>query len=170
MFTQDQIEKYLAALNDWLTNNNVTGELCLYGGAVMSLVYQARPATKDVDAIFQPTAIMRQAIAAVAEQHQLPVDWLNDAVKGFVVAHPKHILFDFSHLKIYTPAPDYLLAMKVMAARVDTADRDDVIRLIRELQLATPQAVFAIVEHYYPRKQIKPAAQFFIQELFDANA
>ncbi len=163
----DEIKRYLEELNDELRAMSVKGEVCLYGGAVMCLVYDARPATKDVDAIFKPAQQMREAIERVAQAHGLRSDWLNDAVKGFVVPHQQRILFDFSHLKVYVPEPDYLLAMKAIAARTDTADADDVRLLIKSLGLSRAEEVFAILEDYYPRQQIKPATQFFIEELFE---
>jgi len=47
-------------------------------------------------------------------------------VKGFVVPHSQKVFIDFSHLTIYIPEADYLLAMKSLAARVDGSDRGDV--------------------------------------------
>ena len=162
----EEIKQYLAELNDELRAMDVKGEVYLYGGAVMCLVFDARPATKDVDAVFRPTQQIRQAAERVARAYGLRGDWLNDAVKGFVVPHPQRVLFDFSNLKVYVPEPDYLLAMKTLAARVDATDRGDVELLIRTLGLKTPQEVFAILEKYYPRQQIKSATQFFVEELF----
>ncbi len=146
---------------------DVKGEVCLYGGAVMCLVFDARPSTKDVDAIFKPAQQMREAIKRVAEAFHLREDWLNDAVKGYVVPHPQRILWDFSNLKVFVPEPDYLLAMKTLAARVEAADKQDVEFLIEHLHLQTPREVFAILEKYYPRQQVKPATQYFIEELFE---
>ena len=162
----EEIKRYLAELNEELRAMDVKGEICLYGGAVMCLVFNARPATKDVDAVFRPAQQVRQAAERVAQVHNLRRDWLNDAVKGYVVPHAQRVLLDFSHLKVYVPEPDYMLAMKVMAARVDETDRSDAELLIRSLGLKTPDEVFAIVEKYYPRRQIKPATQFFIEEIF----
>ena len=85
--TADEITKYLTELNDELRLMEIKGEVSLYGGAVMCLVYNARPATKDVDAVFRPTSEIRTAIARVAEKNNLDESWLNDGVKGYLVEH-----------------------------------------------------------------------------------
>ena len=92
---------------------------------------------------------------------------MNDAVKGFLVPHEQRILIDLPNLSVFIPEPDYLLAMKAMSARPNTVDADDVRFLIRKLNLTTPQELFDIVEKYYARRRIKPATQFFIEELFE---
>ena len=165
--TKDEIKQYLDELNEELRSMEVKGELCLYGGAVMALVYDARPDTKDVDAIFKPSTQIREAAAKVANINHLRSDWLNDAVKGFLVPHQQRILFDLSNLKIFVPEADYLLAMKAISARSNTLDAADVRFLIDLLQIRSADAVLDIVEKYYPRQQIKPATQFFIEELFE---
>jgi len=164
---KEQIELYLQELNDELHRTNVKGEVCLYGGAVMCLVYDARPSTKDVDAIFKPAREIREAAKAIAEKHNLREDWINDAVKGFVVEHPQKIFLNLPNLKVFVPEPDYLLAMKAIASRVDAPDKDDIRFLIDLLEMKTPKQVFEVLEKYYPRQQIKPATQFFIEELFE---
>ena len=164
--TREEIKKYLGELNEELRLSDVKGELCLYGGAVMALVYDARPDTKDVDAIFKPSTQIRDAATKVANANHLRDDWLNDAVKGFLVPHQQRILFDLSNLKVFVPEADYLLAMKAISARSNTLDAADVRFLIDLLQMKSAEAVLDIVEKYYPRQQIKPATQFFIEELF----
>jgi len=52
--SRDAILNALENLADALRRRNVTGELCLFGGSVMVLAFNARPSTKDVDAIFEP--------------------------------------------------------------------------------------------------------------------
>jgi hypothetical protein len=163
---RDQIKNALDQLNVELQRVDVKGELCLYGGAAMCLAFDARPSTRDVDAVFKPTHQMREAIARVAKLTGLREDWLNDAVKGFVVPHGQRILLDLSHLKVFVPEPDYLLAMKTLAARVESTDRGDVEFLVRRLGIRSAPEVFAILEKYYPRGQIKPATRYFIEELF----
>ena len=165
--TKSEITQYLSELNDDLRSIDVRGEVCLYGGAVMAVAYDARPDTDDVDAVFKPPDEIRKAISRIAERHSLPPDWMNDAVKGFLVPHEQRILIDLPNLSVFIPEPDYLLAMKAMSARPNTVDADDVRFLIRKLNLTTPQELFDIVEKYYARQRIKPATQFFIEELFE---
>ena len=165
--TAEEIEKYLREVGDELAAQNVKGEICLYGGAVMCLVFKARPATKDVDAIFEPVKFIRRAISKIAERYDLPLDWLNHAVKMFVVEHEKEMFFDLPNLKVFVPAPEYMLAMKILAARVESFDLEDLWFLIDELELPTVEDVLQIVENYYPNKIIKPESRFLLEELFE---
>jgi hypothetical protein len=134
----------------------------------MCLAFNARAATKDVDGIFEPSAEIRRAASAVAKQLSLPPDWLNDAVKGFLSPLlTKKILFELSHLSIWTPEADYMLAMKCLSARFDSSDGDDIRFLTHYLKLTNAEAVFEIIEKYYPRFQISSKTQFFVEEMFD---
>lgn len=164
-----EIKQYLSELNDELCAIDVKGEICMYGGAVMCLAYNARPATKDVDAVFEPIKQIRTAAGRIAEAHGLEKDWLNNAVKMFLVPHDRDVLLDLSHLKVYIPTPDYLLAMKALAARANTNDRRDIEFLVAKLKLTDAPEAIAIVEKYYPHKQIKPATQFVLEEIFEAR-
>jgi hypothetical protein len=96
-------------------------KLCLSGGPVMLLPLAARPSKKDLDAIFPPAQVVRQAACALGEDGGLTPDWLNDAAKGFVSARHGTIsgnLPQFAHPRLVMPAREYLPAMKCMAARL----------------------------------------------------
>jgi len=161
----EEIKRYLTELNEELRSMDIKGEICLYGGAVMAIAYNARPDTDDVDAVFEPVRQVRRAARLVAERNGLPIGWLNNAVEIFLARHERRILLDLSHLKIYVPPPDYLLAMKVLSARAETMDQNDLRVLIRKLGLKSSADVFAIVRGYYPRKEIKPETRILVEEL-----
>jgi len=167
MLSKDEIVHFLGLLNEKLMQRDVKGEICLYGGAVMCLVFDARPSTKDVDAVFYPADIMRQAAQEVASQYGLADDWLNDGVKGFLVEHPKKVFLNLSHLSIWIAEPEYMLAMKALSARIDATDSQDIKFLINEMKIKSVDDATRIVEKYYPRQRIKPATQFFLEEIFD---
>jgi hypothetical protein len=172
--TRDAIVRALAALSDELGRAGVTGEVCLFGGTVMVLAFTARLATKDVDALFQPSPVIRAAAQRVAEAQQLPADWLNDGVNGFL--SPRHEtttgnLPQFPHLRLTMPVPEYLLAMKCMAARLggpggEASDVPDILFLLRHLGLRSAPEALAIVGQYYPASRISVKTQYLVEGLF----
>ncbi len=166
MLDAKQINKLFRALNAELAARGQKGELLLCGGAVMCLVFKARPATKDIDGIFHPAKELRAAAKAVAIKHHVPEDWLNDGAKGFFGVDPaREKYLELSHLRVFTPPADYLLAMKCMSARIDGYDQDDIKTLIEHLRIKDVKKVLDIVERYYPKRLIQPKTQFLIEEL-----
>ena len=165
--TAEEITKYLNELNDELRLMNIKGEVSLFGGAVMVLAFNARAATKDVDAIFRPAEEIRKAAAVIAARHGMRDSWLNDGVKGYWASHDEKILFSLPFLTVFIPEPDYMLAMKAIAARAGTDDINDARLLIKLIGLHSPEEVFSIVENYYPRHQIPPRTAYFIEGLFE---
>lgn len=171
MLDRDMIRRLFRALNAELKKAGATGEIGICGGAVMCLVFETRRATKDVDAIFQPAAVIRRAARAVAGKFELPADWLNDAAKGYFHADPpREAAMTLSHLRVWAPRADYMLAMKCVAARYDTHDRDDVRFLISYLKLRDPEAVFSVIERYYPHRMIPAKTRFFVEEFLQKKS
>ncbi len=172
--SKDVILKAFQELSDALVKQNVKGELCLFGGTVMVLAYSARVSTKDVDAIFQPAAIIRDAAVQIGNERDLPADWLNDGVKGFISAKHDVVqgnLPQFPNLRLTMPTPEYLLAMKCMASRIDPVESEqgdvrDIIFLIRHLKLKNANEVLKIVAEYYSSTQIPVKAQYLVEGLF----
>ncbi|PYJ86331.1 MAG: hypothetical protein DME22_05720 [Verrucomicrobia bacterium] len=173
--TREQIVAALTALNRALAERGVMGEICLFGGAVMVLAFNARLATKDVDAVFQPAGVIRELTQQVAAAAGLPVNWLNDGVKGYLSVRHEVTggsLPQFDHLRLTMPTAEYLLAMKCLASRIgagagEADDTADIIFLIRHLGLRSPQAVMDIVCAYYPPPRIPVKAQFLVESLFE---
>lgn len=164
-----KIKKLFASMNKALKEMDVAGEIGICGGAVMCLVYRARKSTKDIDGIFEPTREMRKAAKKVARAFGIGEDWLNDAVKGyFHVDPPRENVLEYSNLRVWAPRADYLLAMKAISARFDTHDKDDLLFLIRYLNLNAAEKIFNIIEKYYPRSRIPPKTKFLIEELMEA--
>jgi hypothetical protein len=173
--TREDIVRGLQALSDRLGQQSVTGELCLFGGAAMLLAFTARLSTKDVDAVFQPAQIVRDLARSVADDLGLPADWLNDGVKGFVSARHETVttnLPQFAHLRLTMPVPQYLLAMKCMAARLggtadEPSDVADIVFLTRHLRLKSANEVLELVAHYYPTGRIPVKTRYLVEGLFD---
>ncbi|MSU59811.1 MAG: hypothetical protein EXS35_16860 [Pedosphaera sp.] len=172
---RDAILAALQALSDELARLQVAGELCLFGGTVMVLAFAARVSTKDVDALFQPAALIRKLADEIGTAQHLPKNWLNDGVKGFLSANHAVTagnLPQFPHLRLTMPVPEYLLAMKCMAARLggttdEPTDVPDILFLVRKLELKSSPQVLDLVAQYYPANRIPVKTQYLIEGLFE---
>jgi Nucleotidyltransferase of unknown function (DUF6036) len=81
---RDDIRTLLDELSAELAARGARAELFLVGGAALAVAYDATRSTRDLDAVFIPSDVVRQAASAVAAREDLAEDWLNDAVKGFL--------------------------------------------------------------------------------------
>ncbi|MGQ0560800.1 MAG: hypothetical protein ACT443_02885 [Gemmatimonadota bacterium] len=171
MLTAERIHELFGLLNERLTAASVIGEVYLVGGAVMTLAFAARPATNDVDAIFSPKEVIRSLARAVARDAGIEERWLNDAVKAYLSERGEFSPWlELSHLKVFVPVPEYLLAMKCLAFRLgpEFHDEADVRYLLRYLNLERSADALAIVERYYPVDRIPAKTRFALEEILGA--
>lgn len=145
----------------------VTLEVSLYGGAVFTLVYGSREATKDVDAVVRPGGVARTLAVQVAQELGLPEDWLNDDVKQFLAekeAKRRLRETDFGPgLHISVPTAAYLLAMKLRACRPPlpgyAGDYGDIRFLVNKLELGSVRAAEAIHDKFFPHDELSDTAR-----------
>ncbi len=168
MLRQRDIRRLFDLLDEELGRVGSRGEIFVVGGAVMCLAYAARPSTQDVDAWFQPTRVMREAAQRVALRAQVPPDWLNDAVKGFLSERGEFDLYlEKPHLRVMVAQPAYLLAMKCLAMRIgrEFHDIDDVRFLLRLQDLRTVTSVLEVIGLYYPPERIPQRTLYALEDL-----
>lgn len=165
--SRTQITRALRRLGDLAHEQKITLEVSLYGGAVFTLVYGSREATKDVDAIVRQSGIARKLALKVAQELGLPEDWLNDQVKQFLAekeAKRQLTEIDFGEgLRVSVPTAAYLLAMKLRAARPPlpgyAGDRGDIRFLVRKMEITSVHAAEAIYEKFFPHDVLSDAAK-----------
>jgi len=169
-FTKSDIRRLFLALDEELAREQTLGELYVVGGAVMCLALDARDSTKDVDAFFRPTAVIRRAAAAVAARLGVHEGWLNDAVKGFLGPRSAFAPFlELAHLRVFVAEPHYLLAMKCVAMRLgeEFHDLDDVRYLLRHLNINSSMDALAIVLRYFDEEHVPLKTRLALEELLD---
>lgn len=165
---QSDIRRLFNLLNEELRKSATKGELFLVGGAVMCLAYSARPSTQDVDAVFRPSAKVREAAARVATRAHVDPDWLNDGVKGFMSAAGDFASFlELDHLHVMVAQPQYLLAMKCLSMRIGAEfhDEDDIRYLLRHLDIRSTEKAIASVTRYYPLERFPQKTLYALEEL-----
>ena len=166
--TAHDIRRLLELLGEELATAGVEGEVYLVGGAVMCLAFDARPATRDVDAMFRPTREIREAAARVADRAGVPRGWLNDAVKGFLDERGDFDTFlELPNLRVFIARPEYLLAMKCASMRLaeEFRDVDDVRYLLRYLNIASVDQALEIVTRYVDEDRLMPKTRLALEEL-----
>jgi hypothetical protein len=166
-FNRRKIRRVLEYLSDELARRGVRAELFIVGGGAIAMAYSARRVTRDVDAIFEPKNVVYEAARVVARDLSLPDDWLNDAVKSFVAGDDpeRQVVFRAPSLTVAVGSPRYLLAMKLLAARVDQDTED--IKLLYELcSFTTADEGMDLVQAMYPGRPIEPKTQFLLEELY----
>jgi hypothetical protein len=166
--TREDILRLFELLDAELAKEGALGELYVVGGAVMCLALEARDATRDVDALFKPAKVVREAAARVAARANVPSTWLNDAVKGFLSPRGDFAPFyERSNLRVFVAEPHYLLAMKCAAMRLgeEFHDLDDVRYLLRHLGISSVDEAIAIVVRYFDEDRLHPKTRLALEEI-----
>jgi hypothetical protein len=164
----DDIRAAFDALSAELALTGERGDIVVVGGAALVLLFGARASTKDVDAYFLgPSAsILRAAAERVANQLDLPSDWLNDSAKGYFVGVSAGLaLYESDSLLIRAASTPQLLAMKLAAWR-DAVDREDAKLLL--LQMAgAKEDLWSVLSQFVPSPDLSKAAYAF-EDLWDS--
>ena len=134
----------------------------------MALAYSTRRVTKDIDAVFEPKAVIYQSAGRVAEDLGLPEDWLNDAVKGFLpgVDEGARPLPEVEGIEATMASPRYLLAMKLMAMRFGEDDEDIQI-LLQQADISRADEALRLVSTMYPHREPPLKTQLFLEEILN---
>ena len=166
LFDRDRVEGLLRELATELAERGVHGRLFVVGGAAMALAYGRGRVTRDIDGVFEPASVVRDAARVVARRHGLPHDWLDDGVKGFLHgSDPDATTFlDEPGLTVQIASPRYLFVLKALSARVDR-DAQDLVTLYR---LCGFEKVDEALDHLHrsaPASLVRPKAEYVLREL-----
>jgi hypothetical protein len=174
--SKEHILAGLDRLDKLATNAGKKVEISLYGGAAMVLSFDGvRTSTYDVDAVIRSGRdFVRQAAKTIAQENVWDENWLNDAVKGFVSeTEALRPLYGWADkevgLVVQVAAPEYLLAMKCIAMRLDSDSHDieDIKTLLKECGLEKADDVLDLVERFYPKTRIPPKVSLGVASIFE---
>ncbi len=163
-----------------LNRNNPNAEIVLVGGAAVSVKYDFRSSTTDIDAIIKAGSTMKEVIQKVADENGLPGDWLNQDFKNTNSYSPK--LSECSRfykvfcqcLTIRTVEDEYLIAMKLCSARQYKQDLSDIVGIIKEMQEKRKEIGYEKIDsamHYLYGgwEKVKPEIKEWLNEILNCT-
>jgi hypothetical protein len=137
----------------------------------MVLAFDARAATRDVDALFEPDRPVLEAAWEVADELGLPRSWLNNQASSYVSGRAGRgtPVYDHPNLRVMVTPPEHLLAMKVRAAR-SVRDADDIRFLLSRLDLENLDDVIELVAKYFPDEPLSERSRQLVEDVLEERA
>lgn len=155
---------------DGLLAGGVTHELLVVGGAALALRGASR-LSDDVDVVDVPLpAEIQAAVRSVSEGHGLSPGWLNASAAAFApnMRTDATVVYSGEHLVVCVAGAEYLLAMKLRAAR--DRDLDDAVVLARETGRTTRESLYELIDEGYWRGTVIADLEGFVGEVLDGLA
>jgi Nucleotidyltransferase of unknown function (DUF6036) len=167
----DELLDALRSLGAKLHRKELTADVYIFGGAAMVIAYKARPATRDIDAVFEPDTEVLAAAHEVARERRWPRSWLNNQASVYLSQLPdrgRRVILDEPGIRCMAASPEHLLAMKVMAAR-QSQDVTDIRFLVERLGLRSFEDVQRAVAEVFPTRPISDRARLLIEDILGAE-
>lgn len=159
-----------------------TVELAIYGGSALMLASNFRVASEDVDAVAATDqGLVDQLAREIAGERGWSPDWLNDGVRTYLSPNvdglgQHHVLFGTypdeqrPGLRVFVPTAEYLLAMKLMAMRLDPAgghsDLGDILRLMEVVGIVDKAELQSFAEMFYPEARVSGRVRLGIETIW----
>jgi hypothetical protein len=156
-------------------------QIAVYGGSALMLASNFRFATEDVDVSELPRPLpawLGTVVDEIAGQNGWDEDWLNDGVafhlSPLADRAADHLEFGTfpregspPGLVVSVPSAEYLLALKLKAARIldpvrGDAERLDILNLMRVLGISTAEQAIAVLGRYFPVSAASSEKQRFL--------
>ena len=88
-------------------------DMFVVGGGGIALAYGEDRATRDIDAIFEPKMRVYEIASTMADEFELPRDWLNDGVKGLLPDFEdsgRQFTVESGGIRVVVPSPERVKA------------------------------------------------------------
>ena len=170
-FDRERIEQLLTELGMLLADEGISSHLYLVGSGAMALACSTDRVTSDLDAVFEPKMKKYEAAGVMAQKYNLTGDWLNNAVKGLLLAYrgvPVEVL-SVPGISVLVPDPRTLFAMKVRASRADR-DTKDIFALYALEGFTYIQEALDYVSTVFYESQLDARSKVALLEKLDGNS
>ena len=164
----ERFDELLNKLNLLLENDDLNATIYVYGGYALA-IHGIRNSTMDIDGIFEPKMDVYKYVKQIAEEENIPKDWINDGIKGFINdKNEVNFYKSYSNIDIYVASKEYLLYMKLLAISNSKRQKDieDLFALIESLEIKTFDEFLSIVYKYIDNLNISSTILYEIERSF----
>lgn len=172
LLNKDLILEIFEMLNSRLKDNSMYLEINIYNDTVMNLLYDIRPATRDIDCIFcyeYSYTILNNILSDIKYIYNLSDGWINNEVAEqlkYLKLQDMSSVLSYSNLKVNTPSVEQMLAMKILSARAEPSnDFLDARLLCTTLGITTKDELLNVVSRFIKLSLIGERQQQFIKYL-----
>jgi hypothetical protein len=162
----------LRELGSRLERRGVRANIYVVGGAAMSLSFDARRATRDIDAVvLEGHGVLMDEVRAMGRLHDLPSTWLNEQAVMYVSrrADPKPSpVFDHPYLTVSAASAEHLLAMKLAASR--GGDVGDIRLLLTACGCSSVDDASVIYSRVFDGDHLSDKAILIVEDLLGEDA
>ena len=152
-------------------------ELIVVGGASILLNYSFRMSTIDIDCLDLNDALMNEIVNEVGNKYQLPNGWINTNFIKTNSYTPKLIQYSSFYKSFYngtliirTIKDEYLIAMKMVAARKYKHDYSDIYGILKENQSLNFEMITrAVINLYGSFDVVSNETLNFVKQLFEGK-
>jgi len=156
-------------------------QIAVYGGSALMLASNFRFATEDVDVskLERPLPVwLAEVIEQIARENSWQDGWFNDAVafhlSSLADSAADHLEFGTfprdgtaPGLVVSVPSAEYLLALKLKAARITDplrgeTERLDILNLMRVVGISTVEDAITLLGRYFPVSAASSEKQRFL--------
>jgi hypothetical protein len=156
-------------------------QIAVYGGSALMLASNFRFATEDVDVSELERPLpgwLAAVVSKVARENGWQDDWFNDGVAFHLSSLADHALDHLEYgtfprddtgpgLVVSVPSAEYLLALKLKAARVTDpvrgeTERLDILNLMKVVGISTAEDAIALLGRYFPISAAAPEKLRFL--------
>jgi len=180
IFTAERLGEAFNELGQLAYDAGRVIDLAVYGGSCLMLVSNFRISTADVDAVTEDKDFLYSAAQMVATRRGWTRDWLNDGVRTYlspeVEGFAQHTLFrtypseETPGLRVFVPTAEYMLAMKLMALRLDPGsgrnDLEDVLNLMLVTGITEKANILRFAARFYPEARTSGKLALAIDHLW----
>ena len=151
-FGREEILDALEELSKLLARDRLRAQIHMVGGSAMIMLYGRRSLTGDIDVtVAEGHGPLLDAVRRIARRRGWPSTWLNEQATPYQPRDPDpapRSIFSSPSLVVMGASPEYMLAMKLQAAR--GADAEDLRRLLELCGISEEEEAVAIHDRLFP--------------------